>query len=69
MIARGLLLAYLATIAATGADYKLTQQSDYTNWRLLFDFSVVSFVLVFMYHVITFVSPVVHPLSAPTDDV
>ncbi|KEY72350.1 hypothetical protein S7711_01032 [Stachybotrys chartarum IBT 7711] len=54
VIARGLLLAYLATIAATGADYKLTQESDYTKWRLLFDFSVVSFVLVLIYHVITF---------------
>ena len=37
-------------------NYKLALESEYTNWRYLFDFAVVSLGLVFVYHLITFVS-------------
>ena len=37
-------------------DYKLTQDSDYTNWRHVFDFAIISFIMTFVYHAITFVS-------------
>lgn len=39
-----------------GINYKLGLESEWTNWRHLFDFAVVSFILVFLYHLITFVS-------------
>lgn len=56
VILRGTVLAYLLASAIMGADYKLSLNSDYTNWRVFFDFAIVSFVLTFIYHVITFVS-------------
>lgn len=40
--------------------YKLSEESELTNWRHFFDFSIVSFIMVFFYHLITFVS-----LNAP----
>ncbi|KAI9148134.1 hypothetical protein HJFPF1_11958 [Paramyrothecium foliicola] len=54
VILRGTILAYLTAVGVMTAHYKLTQESDYTNWRHLFDFGIVSFGLVIVYHVITF---------------
>ncbi|KAH7310560.1 hypothetical protein B0I35DRAFT_439284 [Stachybotrys elegans] len=54
VVLRGIILAYLMATAVTGTDYKLSLESGYTNWRYLFDFSVVSFLFVLVYHAITF---------------
>lgn len=56
MILRGLVIAYLIAAGVMAADYKLSQESDFTKWRLIFDFAVVSFGMTFLYHVLTFVS-------------
>lgn len=55
VILRGIVLAYLIGLGIMGADYKLGLESEFTNWRFLFDFSVISYVLVTLYHLITFV--------------
>jgi hypothetical protein len=56
VILRGSILAYLTAVGVMTAHYKLTEESDYNNWRHLFDFGLVSFGLVFLYHAVTFVS-------------
>lgn len=43
------------------AKYKLSQDSELTNWRHLFDFAVVSFAMAFVYQVITFVGSATSP--------
>ncbi|KAH8168752.1 hypothetical protein LIA77_10878 [Sarocladium implicatum] len=54
VILRGLVLAYLVALGVMGSDYKLGLESDYPVWRFLFDFSVISYVFVSLYHIITF---------------
>lgn len=56
VILRGITLAWLLAGGIMAAKYKLTQESELTNWRHLFDFAVVSFMMAFVYHLITFVS-------------
>lgn len=55
VILRGLTLAYLTAVGIMAINYKLSLESEFSGWRHLFDFAVVSFVLVFVYHLITFV--------------
>ena len=56
VILRGLVLAYLTASGIMTIDYKLKEASDFSNWRHFFDFALVTFALVFLYHLITFVS-------------
>lgn len=54
VILRGLILAYLVALGIMGTHYKLGLESEHPVWRFLFDFSVISYVLVSLYHIITF---------------
>ncbi|EFQ35720.1 uncharacterized protein GLRG_10875 [Colletotrichum graminicola M1.001] len=47
---RGGVVAYLTAVGAMVIDYKLRQESPYSNWRVVFDFSVVTFSLLLAYH-------------------
>ncbi|OLN88351.1 hypothetical protein CCHL11_00016 [Colletotrichum chlorophyti] len=49
---RGGIVAYLTAVGAMILDYKLREESSYSNWRVVFDFSVVSYSLVLAYHVV-----------------
>ncbi|KAK1995661.1 hypothetical protein LX36DRAFT_724860 [Colletotrichum falcatum] len=49
---RGGVVAYLTAVGAMVLDYKLRQDSPYSNWRVVFDFSVVTFSLLLAYHVL-----------------
>lgn len=60
VILRGIVLASIVATGVMVTHYKLSEESELTNWRHLFDFSIVSFIMVFLYHLITFVS-----LNAP----
>ncbi|KAL7792128.1 hypothetical protein V8C37DRAFT_402540 [Trichoderma ceciliae] len=51
---RGVILAYLIATAFMVANYKLTEDITLSNWRLLFDFALISGALVLIYHIITF---------------
>ncbi|KAK1964445.1 hypothetical protein LY78DRAFT_704380 [Colletotrichum sublineola] len=47
---RGGVVVYLTGVGAMVLDYKLRQESPYSNWRVVFDFSVVTFSLLLAYH-------------------
>ncbi|WYZ35312.1 hypothetical protein EsH8_I_001588 [Colletotrichum jinshuiense] len=49
---RGGVVAYLTAVGAMVLDYKLREESPYSNWRVIFDFSVVTFSLLLAYHAI-----------------
>ncbi|GKT54420.1 hypothetical protein ColTof4_13787 [Colletotrichum tofieldiae] len=49
---RGGVVAYLTAVGAMILDYKLRQESPYSNWRVVFDFSVVTFSLLLAYHAV-----------------
>lgn len=53
---RGLVLAYLVAAGIMTIDYKLKEDSKFSNWRHFFDFALVSFAMAFLYHLMTFVS-------------
>jgi hypothetical protein len=55
VILRGVVLAYLVALGVMGSNYKLGLESENPVWRFLFDFSVISYVFVAVYHIITFV--------------
>lgn len=53
---RGSILAYLVATGAMIVHYKLNvEESAGSQWRHLFDFALVSHLLVFVYHVLAFV--------------
>ncbi|KAF7552657.1 hypothetical protein G7Z17_g4184 [Cylindrodendrum hubeiense] len=54
VLLRGILLAFIVATGVMITHSKLHEDSEYTNWRHLFDFAIVSFILVFLYHLITF---------------
>ncbi|CAI6092887.1 unnamed protein product [Clonostachys chloroleuca] len=54
VILRGFVLAYLSAVTVMVANDKLITESEFTNWRHFFDFAIVSFFLVLVYHIITF---------------
>ncbi|KAF4782427.1 hypothetical protein HER10_EVM0012160 [Colletotrichum scovillei] len=50
---RGGIVAYLTAVGATVLDYKLRkEESPYSDWRVVFDFSVVTFSLLLAYHAV-----------------
>lgn len=66
MVLRGVVLAYLTAVAAMIGHYKLTEESEASPWRHLFDFGLISYALVSLYHLITFVGFLSHvQLSCP----
>lgn len=53
---RGGLLAYLIVAAGLLIDYKIKHREDeHTNWRILFQFSTVTWFLLIIYHILVFV--------------
>ncbi|KAL2203843.1 hypothetical protein CC79DRAFT_1371864 [Sarocladium strictum] len=54
VILRGVVLVYLVALGVMGSNYKLGLESENPVWRFLFDFSVISYVFVAIYHIITF---------------
>ncbi|KPM42174.1 hypothetical protein AK830_g4388 [Neonectria ditissima] len=68
VILRGLMLAFIIGTGAMIADYKLNEESDYSNWRLIFDYSIICFFLVFLYHLVTFSWTFTHLYYPHQDD-
>ncbi|KAF4587876.1 hypothetical protein GQ602_004569 [Ophiocordyceps camponoti-floridani] len=54
VLLRGAMLTYLAATAAMIGHYKLTEESEDSQWRHFFDFPLISYGLVTLYHVMTF---------------
>ncbi|KAH7131584.1 hypothetical protein B0J13DRAFT_106838 [Dactylonectria estremocensis] len=54
VIIRGIILAIIVANGAMVAHYKYHEESEYTSWRHLFDFCILSFITVFLYHLISF---------------
>ncbi|RCI10033.1 hypothetical protein L249_8736, partial [Ophiocordyceps polyrhachis-furcata BCC 54312] len=54
VLLRGAYLVYLAAVAAMIGHYKLTEESEDSQWRHFFDFALISYGLVMLYHAITF---------------
>lgn len=53
---RAALLAYLIASGGMLLDYKIKHREDeHTNWRIAFQFSTVTWVLLIIYHVMVFV--------------
>ena len=53
---RGTILAYLVSTAAMTCHYKLTQESEDGLAKHFFDFSLITFAMVLLFHLVTFVS-------------
>ncbi|RFU77251.1 hypothetical protein TARUN_4974 [Trichoderma arundinaceum] len=51
---RGVILAYLVATAVMVLNYKLTEDTTLSNWRLFYDFALISGALVLLYYIITF---------------
>ncbi|KAF4860305.1 hypothetical protein CGCSCA1_v015084 [Colletotrichum siamense] len=49
---RGGVVAYLTAVGAMILDYKLREKSPYSNWRVVFDFSIVTYSLLLIYHLV-----------------
>ncbi|TEA12385.1 hypothetical protein C8034_v006168 [Colletotrichum sidae] len=47
---RGGVVAYLTAVGAMVLDYKLREESPYSNWRVIYDFSVVTYSMLMAYH-------------------
>ncbi|KAG5973966.1 hypothetical protein E4U55_000161 [Claviceps digitariae] len=54
VILRGVVLGYLAAAASMTGHYKMTEGTEKSGLSNLFDFSVISSAMVFIYHLITF---------------
>ncbi|KAK2731475.1 hypothetical protein CKAH01_08895 [Colletotrichum kahawae] len=49
---RGGVVAYLTAVGVMILDYKLREKSPYSNWRVVFDFSIVTYSLLLIYHLV-----------------
>ncbi|KAI2626287.1 hypothetical protein GGS21DRAFT_540997 [Xylaria nigripes] len=49
---RSILTGYLTSVAGVALKYKIESEDDHTNWRIPFQFSTVTFVLLWTYHLI-----------------
>uniref|UniRef100_L2FNZ2 Uncharacterized protein n=1 Tax=Colletotrichum fructicola (strain Nara gc5) TaxID=1213859 RepID=L2FNZ2_COLFN len=56
---RGGVVAYLTAVGAMILDYKLREKSPYSNWRVVFDFSIVTYSLLLIYHLVVLVRIIV----------
>ncbi|KAI1738842.1 hypothetical protein F4680DRAFT_466931 [Xylaria scruposa] len=54
-VIRLILAAYLTSVAGIALKYKLESEDDHNGWRIPFQFSTVSFVLLWIYHLLTLV--------------
>ncbi|KAK5996770.1 hypothetical protein PT974_02112 [Cladobotryum mycophilum] len=54
VILRGTILVYLIATAVMIADYKFTEEIEYSQWGFFFDFALISAFLVLIYHLVTF---------------
>ncbi|KAF4976879.1 hypothetical protein FZEAL_6521 [Fusarium zealandicum] len=54
VILRGLLLAFTLAVLIMVLDYELNEPSDFSRWRLVFDFANISLFFVFLYQLRTF---------------
>ncbi|KJZ71358.1 hypothetical protein HIM_09241 [Hirsutella minnesotensis 3608] len=54
VVLRGFILAYIVGVSAMLGHHKRTEESDESAWRHFFDFGLISYGMVFLYHLITF---------------
>ncbi|KAI0489958.1 hypothetical protein F4859DRAFT_509536 [Xylaria cf. heliscus] len=57
---RTILASYLTSVAGVALKYKLESEDDHSGWRVPFQFSTVSFVLQWVYHLVTLAWTGVH---------
>ncbi|KAI1816921.1 hypothetical protein GGS20DRAFT_133081 [Poronia punctata] len=70
-IIRAILASYLTSVAGVALKYKLDTEDEHTAWRIPFQFSTVSFVLQWIYHMLTMIWTGMHtfaPNSAETQE-
>ncbi|KAI8667657.1 hypothetical protein NCS55_00788000 [Fusarium keratoplasticum] len=54
VILRGLALAALLAMGIVILDYEINEPSDFSDWRIVFDFANISFFFAFLYQLIAF---------------
>ncbi|KAM5342027.1 hypothetical protein ACJ41O_015058 [Fusarium nematophilum] len=69
VILRGLLLVVTTAMGIMVLNYQLSEPSDFSKWRLLFDFADVCFFFVFLYQLITFCWTFTHLYYPHPEDV
>ncbi|KAI3331618.1 hypothetical protein HD806DRAFT_546025 [Xylariaceae sp. AK1471] len=52
---RTILASYLTSVAGVALKYKLETEDDHTSWRIPFQFSTVSFILQWVYHLVVLI--------------
>ena len=52
-----MMVAYLTAVGGMLIHFKLQQEDAHTDWRILWQFSSLSYLLLWLYHLIVFVSP------------
>lgn len=57
----------MTAVGAMILDYKLREKSPYSNWRVVFDFSIVTYSLLLIYHLVVLVRIIVVVRVAVTD--
>ena len=56
VIIRGLLLTFLIAVGILIFNFELHEHSEFSNWRIIFDFANISFFFIVLYQLLTFVS-------------
>ncbi|QPC71377.1 hypothetical protein HYE68_002129 [Fusarium pseudograminearum] len=54
VILRGLVLTFLIAVGILILNFELHEHSEYSKWRIIFDFANISFFFIFLYHLQTF---------------
>ncbi|KAI1326433.1 hypothetical protein F5Y16DRAFT_410840 [Xylariaceae sp. FL0255] len=65
---RSLVAAYLTAVAGVALKYKLEAQDDHNGWRIPFQFSTVSFIIMWTYHIIASIWTTLHTFHPDAAD-
>jgi len=53
---RGIVLSLVTAVVILVLNYEIHEQSEFSDWRIVFDFANISLFFVFLYQLKTFVS-------------
>ncbi|KAM0217957.1 hypothetical protein ACHAQD_007155 [Fusarium lateritium] len=56
VILRGIVLALVTAVGILILNFEFHENTEYSNWRIIFDFANISFFFIFLYQLKTFVS-------------
>ncbi|KAH7368247.1 hypothetical protein B0T11DRAFT_295926 [Plectosphaerella cucumerina] len=64
---RGSILAYLVAVGIMIIDYKVEAKSDFSDWRIIFQYDSITFGLVLSYHALVFEYRILRGMSLPSN--